>query len=347
MQVTTSRIVIDVHRRPEMSRLRKLASLVLLVILAWVVQHSSVLAAEPAYPSRPIRMIVPFPPGGGTDILGRTVAQALGDALGQSVLIDNRPGANTIIGAELTARATPDGYTLLLAPVTTLAINPGAYAKLPYDAVKDFAPVARLASNYQVISARLNFPANNLAELVNLAKQKPGTITYGSTGNGAPTHFGGVLLEIMAGIKMIHVPYKGNSQVLADLVGGQVDLHWVGPASVQGLVKAGKVKLLAATSDKRLWNFPDLQTVAEGGYAGYTSGAWYAVVTRAGAPRPVVERLNREINLLLSRPDVKVSLEKDGFIIDGGGSPADTVAFIAAEIKKWASLTREAGVRFE
>ena len=319
--------------------------LLLLIFGTLLAGHAQ--AAEPAYPSRPLRMIVPFPPGGGTDILGRTVAQALGDSLGQSVLIDNRPGANTIIGAELTARATPDGYTLLLAPVTTLAINPGAYAKLPYDAVKDFAPVARLASNYQVISARLDFPARNLAELVKLAKDKPGTITYGSTGNGAPTHFGGVLLEMMAGIKMVHVPYKGNSQVLADLVGGQVDLHWVGPASVQGLVKAGKVKLLAATSDKRLWNFPDLPTVSEGGYAGYTSGAWYAVVTRAGTPRPVVERLNREINTLLAKADVKVSLEKDGFIIDGGGSPADTAAFIAAEIKKWAVLTREAGVKFD
>lgn len=316
-----------------------------LTALALLVAASSAFAQP--YPSRPLRLIVPFPPGGGADILGRTIAQALGETVNQSVLVDNRAGANTIVGAEIAARASPDGYTLLLAPVTTLAVNPAAYSKLPYDPAKDFAPLARIASNYHVVAVRLGFAPNTLAELVTLAKAKPGSITYGSVGNGSPSHFGPVLLETMAGISMLHVPYKGNSQVLADLVGGQVDIHFVGPPSVQGLVKAGKLKVLAATSEKRLPTFPDLPTISESGYAGFTSGAWYAMVTRAGTPAANIDSMNRALNTAMNLPAVKASLDKDGYISDAGATPAQTTAFIAAEIKKWARLTKDAGVKFD
>jgi tripartite-type tricarboxylate transporter receptor subunit TctC len=311
--------------------------------LAW--PFNPVLAQS--YPSRPLRLVVPFPPGGGADILGRTIAEALAGQLAQSVLVDNRAGANTIVGAEIAARASADGYTLLLAPGSTLAVNPAAYAKLPYDAVRDFAPIARIASNYQVVAARRGFAPNTIAELVKLAQSRPDSISYGSVGNGSPSHFGGVLLETMAGIRMLHVPYKGNTQVLADLVGEQVDIHLVGPPSVQGLVKSGKLKLLAATSEKRLPIYPDLPTIAESGYPGYTSGAWYTMVTRAGSPVEVITTLNRAINAVLVSAPVKTALERDGYIVDAGASPADTAAFIAAETKKWAGLVRAAGVKFD
>jgi len=294
-----------------------------------------------------VRLIVPFTAGGAADVAARPLAQGMQELLGVPVVVENRAGANTIVGAEAVARSAPDGSMLLFSTGSALAVNPAAYKKLPYDAVKDFTPVAKVVSNFHVIVARKGFGPNSIAELVALARSKPGTVNYGSTGIGSPTHFAGMLIETSANIQMVHVPYKGISQVVTDLLGETLDISAAGPSAVTGVVKAGKLKVLAATSPVRLPSYPDVPSMQELGYAGFTSGAWYVVAARAGTPQATINRLNRDINAVLQRPAVKTMLEKEEFFVDGNLTPAQTAKFVADEQAKWGKIIRDAKIQFD
>jgi len=297
------------------------------------------------YPDRPIRFIVPFPPGGTTDIMARPIGQKLGDFLGQPVLLDFRPGASSIVGGDIAAHATPDGYTLLFGGMSLLTMNPATFKKLPYNTARDFAPVGLIGGYNLVLIARLGLPAITVHELVKLAKAKPGLITYGTTGVGGPPHFGSVMLESMAGIRMQHIPYKGNTQINTSLLAEELDISLGGLSSVQALLKSGKVKLLATAGPRRLALLPDLPTIAEAGYAGYQAGTWFSLVTRAGTPRAIITRLNRELNRVLKLPEVIQQLEAGGYeVADGTGTPESLAKLIADDTRRWAALAREAKI---
>jgi len=299
------------------------------------------------YPTMPVRVVVPYTAGGAADVAARPIVQGLQELLGGPVLLENKPGANTIVGAEYVARSAPDGHTLLLATGSALAVNPAAYKKLPYDALKDFTAIAKVVSNYHLIVARKGFGPNNIAELVALAKSKPGGINYGSTGLGSPTHFAGMLVESMAGIKMVHIPYKGISQVVTDLLGENLDISAAGPSAVTSQLRAAKLKALAATSETRMPSYPDVPTMHELGYTGFTSGAWYVIVARTGTPEPIVSRLNRDINTILQRPAVKAMLEKEAYFVEGNLPPAAVTKFITAEYVKWGKIVRDGKIQFD
>jgi len=309
------------------------------------------LAATPAlaqnWPSQPIRFIVPYAAGGAADAVARPITQALAVALGTPVLLENRVGANTIVGAEVTAKSAPDGYTVLLGGSSTLALNPAGYKSLPYNVQRDFVSIAKTVSNYHLIVARKEFGPSTMAATMALAKTKPDAVTYASTGVGSPTHFAGLLMEMMGGVKMLHVPYKGIALVVNDLLGGQVDISASAPSAVLPHIKSGKLKVLAATSEKRLPSAPDVPTMWEMGYTGFTSGAWYVVVARAGTPPAIVNRLNVEINKALQVPATRTLLEANDFAIDGDLTPAQSAKFVADETVKWAKIVKDAKISFD
>jgi tripartite-type tricarboxylate transporter receptor subunit TctC len=327
---------------PEHGPVRPLAG----AVLGTALTLASAACIAQALPSQ-VRLIVPFTAGGAADVAARPVAQGMQELLGVPVLLENRAGANTIVGAEAVARSAPDGSMLLFSTGSALAVNPAAYKKLPYDAQKDFAAVAKVVSNYHVIVARKGFAPNTIPEVVALAKSKPGAVNYGSTGIGSPTHFAGMLFETSANIQMVHVPYKGISQVVTDLLGETLDISAAGPSAVTSVVKAGKLKVLAATSPGRLPTYPDIPSMQELGYAGFTSGAWYVVVAKAGTPESTINRMNRDINTVLQRPAVKAMLEREEFFVDGNLSPAQTAKFIGDEYVKWGKIIREAKIQFD
>ncbi len=301
-------------------------------------------AQAPSYPARPIRVIVGFLPGSSNDLLARFVGGKLNERLGQQVVVDNRPGANGIIGSDLTARATPDGYTLLLMSVShtmSAAIN-----KLPYDPVKSFAPVAMLGVGPLVLVAHPSFPANNAKGLVDLAAAKPNTLTYASAGTGGINHFGGALFARMTGVQLVHVPYKGGAPALTDVMGGQVQLMWGTMPLTLRQVRAGKIKALGVTSAKRAPLLPDVPTVAESGAPGYEISTWWGILAPAGVPSAVVAKLNAEIGAILKEPESAQRLEGEG----AEPWPLSTNAFarvIAAELEKWGRVARESNIRAE
>ncbi len=311
------------------------------------------LAASPAalaqaqWPTQPIHFIVPYAAGGAADAVGRPITQALTAALGTPVLLENRVGANTIVGAEVAAKSAPDGYTLLLAGSSTLALNPAGYKSLPYDVQRDFVSIAKTVSNYHLIVARKDFGPSTMAATMALAKSKPETVSYGSTGIGSPTHFAGLLMEMMGGVKMLHVPYKGISLVVNDLLGGQVDISASAPSAVLPHIKTGRLKVLAATSEKRLPSAPDVPTMWEMGYTGFTSGAWYVVVARTGTSAAIVNRLNVEINKALQVPATRAMLEANDFAVDGDLTPAQSAKFVTDEIVKWTKIVKAAKISFD
>jgi tripartite-type tricarboxylate transporter receptor subunit TctC len=305
------------------------------------------LAQAQGYPSQPIRFVVPYAAGGAADVVARQIAQHLTEALKQPAVLENKPGANTIVGAEYVARSSPDGHTLLLAGSSTLALNPAGYKKLSYDSLKDFVHIAKAVSNYHLIAARKGFAPSTIPELVALAKKKADGVSYASTGIGSPTHFAGLLIESMAGVKMVHVPYKGISQVVTDLLGENVDFSAAAPTAVIAQIRAGKLKALAATSPTRLPSYPEAPTMQELGFAGFTSGAWYTVSARAGTPAAIVARLNTEVNRGLNLPAAKKLLESQAFAVDGDLTTAQTTKFVADEIQKWGKIVRDANISFE
>ncbi|MEO7404173.1 MAG: tripartite tricarboxylate transporter substrate binding protein, partial [Burkholderiales bacterium] len=292
------------------------------------------LAQAQDYPSRPIRVIVPAPPGGAPDAIARIVGQKLSERLHQQVLVDNRGGGNGVIGSELAARAVPDGYTLVLGYAGPFSINPSMYEKLPYDPVHDFAPISMLALSQNVLVVHPSFPARSLKELIVQAKEKSGALNYASGGSGQSSHLSMELLMQMASIKMTHIPYKGAGPALADTISGHVPLHFVAVAPAIPLIKAGKLVALGVTGVKRVPSLPDVPTIAEAGLPGYEVQTWYGAFARAGTPPAVLKKLQSEVAAILKLPDILERFDQQG-LEAGDGNPAALARYLEAEIDKW------------
>ena len=299
--------------------------------------------AQNSYPTRPIRIIVPSAPGGGTDYTARTIAHKLTDAVGQTVVVENRPGAAGNIGAEIAAKASPDGYTLVM-PITSFAMNPHLYRQLPFDTVNDFAPItlAALAPLYLVVSPSV--PAKNVSELIALAKAKPGQLNYANSGNGTSAHLAGELFKKMAAVDLVSVPYKGGGPAVIDLVAGRVQIYFSTIPAALAQVQAGKLRGLAVTSARRVNLMPEVPTVAESGLPGYEIVGWFGLFAPAGTPRPAIARLNKEINDILRTPDAQKRFANEG-LVPGGGTPEELGKFLRAEIVKWGALIRQIGLQ--
>ena len=293
------------------------------------------------FPTRAIKLVVPFAPGGGNDTVARLVGEGLAAGLGQPVVIDNRPGAGGIIGAEAVARAAPDGYTLFLGGVGSHAINPNLHAHLSYDPIKDFAPITLVASAPLVLVVHPSVPATSVRELIALAKAQPGRLNYASNGNGSSSHLAAVMFASMTGIDIVHVPYKGLSPALADLIGGQVQLMFSSVVAIVPQVKAGKLRALAISSKDRLSLLPELPTIAESGVAGYQSSSWYGILAPAGTPAAIVNRLNAALVKVIAQPAFREALAREG-ADPVGNSPEAFGAFIAAEKQRLGDVIRQA-----
>ena len=298
------------------------------------------------YPTKPVRMIIPFPPGGTTDILGRVAAQKLGEALGQQVVPDNRPGAAGNIGTELVAKAPPDGYMLLTAPGSTLTIHPSLYPKLPFDPLKDFTPVTILGIVPNALVVHPSLPVRNVKELIALAKSRPGQLNYASTGAGQSTHLSMELFKTMAAVKITHVPYKGSAPAVTDLLGGHVSLMFDNMPSALPHVKANKIRALAVSTLKRSPVAPDIPTVAESGLPGFEVSVWFAVLAPAGTPRPVVDRLNQVLVKALQSSDVRERLSSQG-AEPIGNTPEEFTAVMKRDLVKWAKVVKDADIRLD
>ncbi len=298
----------------------------------------TVTAPAQTFPTRAVRFIVPYPAGGPADILARVFAQKLTPKWGQQVVVDNRAGANTIIGMEIAARAAPDGHTLILA-TTAMAINAAIVPKLPYESVRDFTPITHLVSASFLLVVHPSMPARNLGELIALAKTKPGQITFGSGGTGSPTHVSGELLKTMAGIDMVHVPYKGMAPALSDVLAGHISVLFSDPLVMLPFVKQGKVRAIGVSGAHRYPAAREIPTLAETGLPGYESGIWYGVLAPAGVPKQIVETLHTGIVQALKEPDVQERLASLGTSVIGD-SPAQFKSFIEAELVKWAKATK-------
>lgn len=298
------------------------------------------------YPRGPIRMIVPFAPGGSTDTLARTIGQKMTESWGRQVVIDNRSGGNGVIGMELTKNANPDGHTLVLGYIANLGTAPALYSKLPYDPVKDFAPVCHVASAPSIAVLHPGVPAKSLQELIGLARAKPGAVTFGSAAVGSMGHLGGEMINRMANVKMQHIAYKGGGQATIDVLSGQIQLAIIGMSAVTAHVRAGKLRAIAVTGPKRSPAFPDVPTVAEQGFPGFAAEAWYGVLATAGTPRHVVTTLNTEIRRILALNDVQARLANVGFEIVAS-SPEEFAKLIRDDIPKWIKIVKDAGIRAE
>jgi len=299
--------------------------------------------AQPVYPNKPIRMIVPFPPGGPNDILGRVVAAKLTEQLGQQVVVDNRGGAGGIIGAEIAARSAADGHTLLLSGTASMAINPGLHKKLPYVPLKDFAPISMLATAPSLLTVHPSLAVRSVKDLITLAQAKPGKLNFVSAGHGTPPHLAGELFKSMTGVDMVHVPYKGGGPALADLLAGQVELYFSGISSVLPFVKENRLRGVAVTSAKRTAVLPDTPTVSESGLPGFEVSNWYAVAAPAATPPAIIKRLNAEILTVLTVPELKkrfFELAADPF----GSTPEQLAAYNRTELVKWARAIKAAGI---
>ncbi len=301
--------------------------------------------AQQSYPARPVRLVVPSSPGGGTDITARIIAPKLGEYLGQQVVVENRPGAGTMIGGEVVARAAPDGYTLLMG-ISTLAINPAMYKKVLYDALKDLAPISQVVSVPNILVTHPSLPVKTVKELIALARARPGQINFASAGVGTNPHLSMELFLSMAGLKMVHVPYRGSGQGVIDLIAGHVSV--MTPSTLTGLphIKGGRLRGLGVTSAKRAVGAPDIPTIAEAGVPGYEAVQWFGVLAPAGTARDIVNRVHGEIVRVLRVADVKERLLADG-AESVGSSPEEFAAFLRAETVKWAKVVKGAGIKPE
>lgn len=301
--------------------------------------------AQSAYPARPVRLIVPSSAGGGIDIIARIITARLTDRLGQPVFVDNRPGAASIIGSDLVAKAAPDGYTLLIS-VSALAINPAIYKKLPYDTLRDFAPVtlAVVAPNLLVVHPSL--PAKTVRNLIDLARARPGELNFGSAGTGSNPHLSMELLLSMAKLKMVHIPYKGSAPAVTDLLAGHIAAMTATMLTGIPHARSGRLRALGVTSAARVSALPEIPTVAEAGVPGYEAVQWYGILAPAATPAEIVKKLNTEIAGILAMPEVKTQLAGNGAEA-AGGSPGAFVRYLRTETEKWAQVVRAAGMRPE
>ncbi len=310
-----------------------------------VLAFASGLAWPQAWPSKPIRMIIPYTPGGFTDNMARGVGEPLGRALGQTVIFENKPGANSILGADMTAKAAPDGYTLVTV-IAAHSANATLYPKLPFDVVKDFTPVSLTAIAPLILVATNDFPARTVGEFIAYAKANPGKINYGSSGNGAAAHLTMEYLMNITGTKMQHVPYKGTAPALTDLIGGQIGVMFDVPASMMQHVKAGKIRALGVSSEKRVASALEVPTFSEGGMPGFLSSSWSMVLAPAGTPPEIINRLSSEIAKITRTSAFREKLEGQG-LIPVGNTPAEAAAFLRDEVTKWGKVIRDANVKVE
>jgi len=302
--------------------------------------------AQAPYPAKPIRLIVPFPPGGGTDLLARTVAQKLSDTLKWTVIIDNRPGAGGNIGVDAAAKAAPDGYTLVMGQTSNLAVNPTLYPKLPYDPLKDLAPVVLVASSPIAIVVPVQSRYKTFADIVAAAKAKPDSLTLGFPGNGTVAHLSGEQVKKAAGIQMQNVPYKGAAQAMTDVMSGQVDIYMSSVPTLLGHVNNGKLRAIAVTSATRSSELPQTPTLAESGYPGFDASTWFGILAPAGTPAAIVKTLNTEINKVLKQPDVAAKLKSEGGDVLGG-STEQFGALLKTDIVRWGQIVRDSGARID
>ncbi|HKA44185.1 MAG TPA: tripartite tricarboxylate transporter substrate binding protein [Burkholderiales bacterium] len=301
--------------------------------------------AQQTYPSRPVRIISPYPPGGGNDVLSRTVAQKLTESFKQQVIVENRPGANAIIGTEVAARAAPDGYTIVLVP-SGHAVNVSLYKKLPYDSIKDFTPITLVGWSPLVLAVHPSLPVKNVKELIAFAKARSGQLTYVSSGHGSSGHLAGALFDAMTGTKMIHIPYKGMALAITDLIGGQVTMTFGTNLSVVPHLRTGRLRGLAITGAQRSPALPDLPTVAESGVPGYEASLWYGFVGPARMPTEIVQRLNAEIARVLALPDVRERLTSQG--VDAKSSTSEEFGrLLVSDVERWAKVLQRAGIQPE
>lgn len=299
-----------------------------------------------AYPAKPIRLIVPLAAGGGNDTIARMIGQKISGPLGQQVVIDNRPGAGGLIGADIAAKSPPDGYTLLLGGVAVMAIIPNVQKKVPYDPVRDFQPVSLIVSAPLLVVVHPSLPVRSIKQLVALAKAKPGALNYASNGIGSSTHLATEMFKLMTQTNMAHVPYKGLSLAMTDLLSGQVQLMFSSAVAMLPHVKTGKLRAVAMTGAKRSSAIPDIPTVAESGVRDYEAGSWYGIVAPAGTPRPIIERLNKEIVAAAKSQEVQDRLVSEA-VIPVGSSPEEFAAHIKTELARAARVVKESGARFD
>jgi tripartite-type tricarboxylate transporter receptor subunit TctC len=312
-----------------------------LLAIALAVSAATTLAQS--YPNKAVRMVVPFPAGGSTDMVGRTVAQKLSEMWGQPVVVDNRAGGGTVIGTDVVAKAAPDGYTLLVTPAP-FSINPSLLAKLPYNALADFAPITLINTTPLVLVVNPGVPARSVKELIALAKARPGQLNFGSSGTGGSNHLAGELFNAMAGVKVVHIPYKGNAPALIDLVGGHVDLVFNGLTSALPLIKGGKLRALAVTSMQRSAALPDAPTMDEAALKGFVAVAWNGLGAPANTPRDVITKINADVIRIVSSPELKERLKAEGSD-PVGNTPEQYAAFLRDEIAKWAKVIKFARVK--
>ncbi|WP_311220994.1 MULTISPECIES: tripartite tricarboxylate transporter substrate binding protein [unclassified Acidovorax] len=331
--------------KPALPRIRLAVAGAALAALA-LASVPSVAVAQAAYPAKPIRLIVPFPPGGGTDMIARTVAQKLADQNQWTVVVDNRPGAGGNLGVDAAAKSAPDGYTLVMGQTSNLAINPSLYAKLPYDSLKDLVPVALVSSAPIVMATSATSPYKTFADVVAAAKAKPDGITLGYSGNGTVAHLAGELAQGASGIKLRHIPYKGASQAMTDLVGGQIDLYMSAVPTLLGQVRNGKLHAVVVTSRQRSSQLPQTATMEESGYKGFEATSWYGVLAPVGTPAAIVQQLNKAINSALAQPDVADKLRSEGGEVLGG-TPEKFSALLRAEVPRWAKIVKDSGASLD
>jgi tripartite-type tricarboxylate transporter receptor subunit TctC len=318
------------------------ATLRILIVLTLV---SATAAAQGNYPARPVRLIVPVAPGGAADFAARFVGQRLGDAWGQPVIIDNRPGGAGNVGVDLTAKASPDGHTLVL-PITSFPVNPSLYKALPFDTEKDLAAVVLVGSGALVLVVTPAVAANSVEQLIALAKAKPGSLNYANSGNGTTAHLAGELFKRMAGVNVVGVPYRGGGPAIVDLIAGHVQLYFSTLPAAMTQVKAGRLRALGVTSLKRVAEFPDIAAVHESGLAGFDVTYWVGFFMPAGSPAAAIRRVNADTHQVLKLAETREKFSAQGLAV-GGGTPAELASLLKADIAKWAKVVKEAGIRSE
>ena len=320
------------------------AALARTLLAAVLMAVAAAAASQPAYPARPIRLISPFSPGGGNDIMARLIARKLSESVGQQVIVENRPGGNSIIGSDAVAKSPPDGYTILLGGSNLVLVS--LLIQTPFDPIKDFAPIATVASGELILVLNLSVPANNLRELIALAKSKPGLLNYATYGSGSVSHLGMELLSAMAGIKMQHIPYKSGPPAITDLIGGQVQMYLSVLPSVVPHIKSGRLKAVAISGERRSPALPQVATFTESGLPGFDARYWQAIIAPAGTPKAVIDKLSTEIARILALPDTQDYLAKQGmepYVL----TPEQTAAQTKAVMAKYAKIIRDANIKIE